>query len=93
MPRLRAVEDLDTEGGGPAVTSAEPTRARIWREICERYPDPKRRTAAWIACDVIAQIPDAEWRAMHAGTCGLCGAGARLYPAGWRCDAHAPGAS
>jgi hypothetical protein len=38
-----------------------------------------------------------QWAANHAGTCGAgvqpCGKTARLYPAGWRCEEHAPKAT
>lgn len=67
------------------------TRDAVWAEINARCSTDRDRMAAWMATDLIAMIPDDEWQAMHAGTCGLCGAdGARLYAAGFRCDAHLP---
>jgi hypothetical protein len=69
------------------------TRSRIWREIQQRHRTEREQIGAWVATDVIAQIPDEEWTAMHTGTCTCGTTGARLYPCGWRCTEHAPGAT
>lgn len=34
-----------------------------------------------------------KWAEQHTGVCDRCSAPARLYPAGWLCTEHEPGAS
>lgn len=69
---------------------ARSTRELIWHEVAERNPE-EVRLSVWRSTEVIGRIPDAEWRTMHAGTCGLCGREpARLYVTGWRCPECAP---
>ena len=72
-------------------TEEEPlsTRDRVWKEIFAKHPTDKARMDAWLQTDLIPMIGKAEWAAMHAGKCGVCGSSSgRLYPGGWRCDDH-----
>lgn len=66
------------------------TRDEVWADICARHQTRAERMAAWVLAPVIRLTPDAEWAAMHAGTCGLCEAPGRLYACGWRCEGCAP---
>ena len=81
--------------GAKSKMSDEPgtrsTRERVWREIESQSPDQEAALATWKATELISKIPQAEWAAIHEGTCGLCGAGrARCLATGWRCHGCAP---
>lgn len=70
------------------------TRERLAAEIFERTGS-QRFLSVWSQTNVIEATPDDEWARMHAGVCAIraeCGP-ARLYPCGWRCEDHRPGAA
>lgn len=67
------------------------TRDRIAGEIRARHRRIPDQVAELSRVALVESIPDGEWKAMHAGTCSLCGSSeGRLYAGGWFCDVCVP---
>jgi hypothetical protein len=90
-------DDVTDERGGSvedAESGNDPRRNKAARRACEQRVGVDRLGRDEVTVAPVAVQPPRGVSAPQRGVCGSgvvpCGQPARFYPAGWRCDEHAP---